>query len=101
MDRQQEARLPCADPRAALGAHCHSAYCARTYKGASMRKTYVLITCAALAASCNKGPEVKLKNATANEVTQSVRQSGVMDSNAMVQPGLWQSKVTVQEMNIP
>jgi hypothetical protein len=66
-----------------------------------MRKTFLLITCAALAASCNKGPEVKLKNATANEVAQSVRQSGVMDSNAMVQPGLWQSNVTVQEMNIP
>ena len=66
-----------------------------------MTKTMILIAGAAVLASCNKGPEVKLKNATANEVAQSVQQSGVMNSDAMVQPGLWQSKVTVQEMNIP
>ena len=52
-------------------------------------------------AGCNKGPEVKLKNASANEVAKSVQQSGVMNSDAMVRPGLWQSKVTVEEMNIP
>jgi hypothetical protein len=51
--------------------------------------------------ACNKGPEVNLKNASANQVTQAVKQSGVMTSDSMVQPGLWESKVTVQEMNIP
>ena len=51
--------------------------------------------------ACNKGPEVNLKNVTANQVTQAVKQSGVMTSDSMVQPGLWESKVTVQEMNIP
>ena len=52
-------------------------------------------------AGCNKGPEVSLHNATGNQVTQAVRQSGVMTSDSMVQPGLWESKVTVQEMNMP
>lgn len=52
-------------------------------------------------ASCNKGPQVNLKNATAGEVTQAVKQSGVMNGGQMVEPGLWESKVTVQEMNIP
>ena len=51
--------------------------------------------------ACNKGPEVNLKNASANQVSDAVKQSGVMTSDSMVQPGLWESKVTVQEMNIP
>lgn len=52
-------------------------------------------------AACNKGPQVNLKNATAGEVTQAVKQSGVMSGGQMVEPGLWESKVTVNEMNIP
>jgi len=52
-------------------------------------------------AACNKGPEVNLKNATGNQVSEAVKQSGVMDSGQMVEPGLWESKVTIQEMNIP
>ena len=52
-------------------------------------------------AACNKGPQVNLKNASGNEVSQAVTQSGVMDSAQMVEPGLWQSKVTIKEMNIP
>lgn len=51
--------------------------------------------------ACNKGPQVNLKNASAGEVTQAVKQSGVMNGGQMVEPGLWESKVTVQEMNIP
>jgi hypothetical protein len=66
-----------------------------------MKHSILLIGCAALLASCNKGPQVNLKNATGNQVTQAVRQSGVMTSDSMVQPGLWESKVTVQEMTIP
>ena len=51
--------------------------------------------------ACNKGPQVNLRNATGNQVSQAVSQSGVMTSDSMVQPGLWESKVTVQEMTIP
>jgi hypothetical protein len=51
--------------------------------------------------ACNKGPTVDLHNASANQVSSAVQQSGMMTSNSMVEPGLWQSKVTVQEMNIP
>lgn len=66
-----------------------------------MKHGIILLTCAAALASCNKGPQVNLKNATGNQVAQAVQQSGVMTSDYMVQPGLWQSKVTVEEMNIP
>ena len=52
-------------------------------------------------AACNKGPEVDLHNADTNQVSSAVTQSGVMTSDAMVQPGLWESKVTVLDMNIP
>jgi len=51
--------------------------------------------------ACSKGPTVNVKNATGNEVAAAVKQSGVMASESMVEPGLWQSKVTVLEMNIP
>jgi hypothetical protein len=52
-------------------------------------------------AACNKGPTVDLKNASGNQVSNAVAQSGVMTSNSMIEPGLWQSKVAVLEMNIP
>lgn len=51
--------------------------------------------------ACNKGPQVNLRNATGNQVSQAVSKSGVMTSDSMVEPGLWESKVTVQEMTIP
>ena len=51
--------------------------------------------------ACNKGPSVDLHNASANQVSSAVQQSGMMNGDSMVQPGLWESNVTVQEMNIP
>ena len=66
-----------------------------------MRKMLILMTCATALASCNKGPQVNLRNASVNEVSAAVRQSGVASSASMVEPGLWQSKVTIQEMTIP
>src|SRR5690348_2913041 len=52
-------------------------------------------------AACNKGPTVELHNATGNQVAAAVTRAGVMNSDSMVQPGLWLSKTTVEEMNIP
>ena len=51
--------------------------------------------------ACNKGPTVELHNATGNEVAEAMTKAGVMNSDTMVQPGLWQSKATVLEMNMP
>ena len=52
--------------------------------------------------ACNKGPSVDLKNASGNEVAAAVKQSGAMTDDAMMmEPGLWQSKVVIQEMSIP
>ncbi len=66
-----------------------------------MKKTMILIAGATVLASCNKGPEVNVRNATGNQVSEAVKQSGVMTSGAMIEPGLWESKVTIQEMSIP
>lgn len=51
--------------------------------------------------ACNKSPEVDLHNATGNQVVQAVKESGMTSSDAMIRPGLWQSKVTLHEVNIP
>ena len=66
-----------------------------------MKHRLVLLACTAALVACNKGPTVELKNATGNQVTNAVTQSGVMTSGSMIEPGLWQSKVTVLEMKIP
>jgi hypothetical protein len=66
-----------------------------------MKHALCIVASIACLSACNKGPSVELHNATGNQVTAAVKQSGVMSSDTMIEPGLWQSKVTVQEMNIP
>ena len=61
---------------------------------------WTLVSVLALAA-CNKSPEVDLHNATGNQVVAAVKESGMMSSDSMIEPGLWQSKVTLHEVNIP
>jgi hypothetical protein len=48
---------------------------------------------------CNKSPKIDAKNATPAQVAQQVRASGAEQS--MVQPGLWQSKVTIEKFEVP
>ena len=66
-----------------------------------MKTAYCAIASVAALAACNKSPDVDLHNATGNQVVQAVKQSGMTTSDRMIEPGLWRSKVTVQEMNIP
>ena len=66
-----------------------------------MNQTIVLMTCAVILASCNKGPQVNVTNATGNKVAQAVTQSGVMAGGSMLQPGEWQSRVKIEQMEIP
>ena len=64
-------------------------------------KQAICVAASVCLGACNKGPEVNLHNASANQVSTAVSQSGMMNSDSMVEPGLWQSKVTVLAMNIP
>jgi hypothetical protein len=51
--------------------------------------------------ACNKGPQVNLKNATGNQVARAMKQSGVTQAGFTIQPGEWESKLTIQQMAIP
>jgi hypothetical protein len=66
-----------------------------------MKNVMCVVASALCLAGCNKGPAVELHNATGNQVAQAVTKAGVMNSDTMVQPGLWQSKTNVEEMNMP
>jgi hypothetical protein len=67
-------------------------------RGVHMNRTALLIACALPLAACNK-PEVNEKNASVAEVAQKVREAGADAS--FVRPGLWQSKVTIDDLDIP
>jgi hypothetical protein len=64
-----------------------------------MRHVAYLIACVLPLAACNKQPEVKATNASAEEVAQKLRTAGVGQS--FVRPGLWQSKVTIEQIEMP
>jgi hypothetical protein len=70
-------------------------------RGLAMKYAVGVLASVLCLTACNKGPQVNLKNATGNQVSQAVSQSGVMTSGSMIEPGLWESKVAVLEMNIP
>jgi hypothetical protein len=58
-----------------------------------------LIACAVPLAACNSSPKVNERNASVAEVAQKVREAGVDQS--LVRPGRWESKVTVEQFDIP
>ncbi len=64
-----------------------------------MKRVAFLIACALPVAACNQGPEVRAENATGEDVAKQVAAAGGTDE--FVRPGLWESKVTIQEMSIP
>ena len=64
-----------------------------------MNKLVLIAGCAATLAACNKGPEINLKNASANEVAESVREAGA--SGTFVDPGRWHTEVTLLDIDVP
>jgi hypothetical protein len=66
-----------------------------------MKQAVCVIASILCLTACNKGPQVNLKNATGNQVAQAVRQSGVMQAGFTIEPGEWESKLTIQQMSIP
>src|SRR4051812_40432629 len=76
----------------------HLAYDGEANRGASMR-IIALIACAVPLAACNSSPKVNERNASVAEVAQKVREAGVDQS--LVRPGRWESKVTIEQFDIP
>ena len=64
-----------------------------------MKYAVCAVASALLLAGCNKSPKIDEKNATPAEVAQKVRDTGADQS--MVQPGLWESKVTIEKFEMP
>src|SRR5690349_23581918 len=83
-----------------LVARLRPVYCARAIgESCAMKTVLLLLTAAAALGACNKSPTVNAKNATPEEVAKKVQESGADQS--MVQPGLWQSKVTIEKFEVP
>ena len=62
-----------------------------------MKHAACLIACVGALAACNKSPEVNAKNASVAEVAQKVRDAVPPSRPAR----LWQSKVTIDQLDIP
>ena len=64
-----------------------------------MKYAKALIACALPLAACNNSPQVHEENASVEEVQNGIAEAGGADS--FVRPGLWESKVTLEEMSMP
>ncbi len=57
---------------------------------------------ATLLAACDSSPEVDVKDANASQVADAVRKSGIGgNDDFQVRPGLWESRVAIEEIDIP
>jgi hypothetical protein len=55
-----------------------------------------------LLAGCDSSPKVDIKDANASEVSDAVAKSGIAgDEEFRVRPGKWESKVAIEEIDIP
>ena len=64
-----------------------------------MRRILVLVACTAALAACNKSPQVDEKDASAAAVAEKVRKAGA--DQAVVRPGMWESKITIDQLEVP
>ena len=64
-----------------------------------MKLAAVLIAGALPLAACNNSPQVHEENASVAEVQRELAKAGGTDS--FVRPGLWESKVTIEDMTMP
>ena len=65
-----------------------------------MKHAVAVIAFAAALAACNKGPEVREKNASVEKVANAVSESGVAN-DIYLRAGEWKVDATVEEMDIP
>lgn len=64
-----------------------------------MIRAFAIAALGLLAAGCNREPEVSATNASVAEVAEKVRKAGAGES--FVRPGLWESKVTIEQLEVP
>ena len=68
-----------------------------------MKHAHLLLTCALVGlaplAACDSEPNVEARNASVEEVAEKVADAGGSDS--FVRPGKWQSRVQIEEFELP
>jgi uncharacterized protein DUF3617 len=64
-----------------------------------MKHAVLLIACALPLAACDKGPQVRAKDASVADVAEKVRKASGDES--FIRPGLWESKVTIEKFEMP
>ncbi|MEO7634882.1 MAG: DUF3617 domain-containing protein [Sphingomicrobium sp.] len=64
-----------------------------------MQRTAMTIVAIVALAACNREPQVSATNASVAEVAEKVRKAGAGES--FVRPGLWESKVTIEQLDVP
>lgn len=64
-----------------------------------MKYAAYLLAAAMILGGCDRSPKIDAKNATPEEIAKKMRESGADQS--MVRPGLWQSKVTIEKLEMP
>ena len=64
-----------------------------------MRRAILLLSLAMPLAACGSKPTVDEKNASVEEVSQKVREAS--RAEGFIQPGKWQSTVTIDKMEMP
>lgn len=64
-----------------------------------MKHIAIALACALPLAACNSEPDISAENASAEDVARQVRDAG--GTASFVNPGKWQSTVTIDEMTMP
>ena len=64
-----------------------------------MKAVLILSVTGLCLAACNRDPQVSATNASVAEVAEKVRKAGAGES--FVRPGLWESKVTFEQLDVP
>jgi hypothetical protein len=64
-----------------------------------MNRAMLLLSLALPLAACGSKPAVEEKNASVEQVANSVREAS--HGQAMIRPGKWQSTMTIEQMDMP
>jgi len=64
-----------------------------------MKSLLVIAACVLPLAACNNSPEVHERDASVAQVAKKVRDAS--GEQSFVRPGLWQSKVTIEQFDMP
>jgi uncharacterized protein DUF3617 len=67
--------------------------------GGQMKHAALLIACSLPLSACNKQPDIQATNASVAEVSQKMRAATA--NGSFVRPGLWQSTVTFEQLDMP